>query len=404
MTDNAILQGMNTEPYLRRLFFERLAEGVLPPEQLDEGARQLGMDRPGQSYAVAVLSIPPEPSQAADYFSGPAAVRGELMAHFLKYSEYVAFPWGPAAYAAVLHAGAADMPGLVERCVGAVRAAYAGAGSLPWHLAVTVSAEGLKSLPALLREASQLWALRYFYPAQHIFLGPFVPPAGGTPARGQLQRLDPRLADPSAVRAFMEQGRTEEIPAFVDWYVQTALDGAGFLPLRHYGIVATLLAAGQYVLSLGLTDDAVREMFTALEPTDWNRADLASFLTELLSRTLSLRADAAGPAGHSSFSAALEHIRGHFTSPDLSLEEAARAAGMSPAYLSSLFRRKTGLTFTDYVAEQRVALARRLLLATDRRPGQIAEAVGYRDRHYFSVVFKKVQGCTPTQFRAKNRR
>lgn len=404
MPDNVISHALNTDPYLRRRFFEETAAEALSPEQIAAGAELLGMAGPAMSYAVAVFTTPPEPKQTEDYFSFPADIREKLMTHFLKYSEYVAFPWGPAAYAAVICAGAARMAALKDRCINAVRTAYAGAASIPWHVAVTAAAQGLDSLPALLQEASRLWALRYSLPEQRVFLGPADPPADSTQTYGQLLRLDPRLTDPSVVQAFLERGWPEEIPAFAEWYTQTALGGAKSRPLRHYGIISSLMAAKRYAISLGLSESAASEAFAALEPADWTGDDLEGFLAELLSRALSLRADNIGSPEHSSFSLALKYINGHFTMPDLSLDAAAQAADMNPAYLSALFRRRTGQTFTDYVTQRRVELARHLLLATDRRPGQIAETVGYRDRHYFSVVFKKVQGCTPTQFRAKNRR
>lgn len=405
MPDNKVIsQDLNTDLYLRRRFFEDAAAEALSAEELSQGARLLGMDLPGQSCAVAVFSMPPEPRQTEDYFSGPAAIRGRLMAHFLKYSEYLAFPWGPTAYAAVVLGPADLMPGLIDRCVAAVRSAYESAPALmPWHIAVSDTAQGLERLPELLRQGDRLWAMRYFRPEAHILRGDIDAPADNAPAGDPLRELDPRLADPSVVRSFLERGRAEDIPAFAAWYAQTALGGARSRPVRDYGIVSSLMAAKGYALSLGLSDSAVEEAFAALEPADWSGAGLEGFLAELLDRALSLRADSGAPE-RGSFSLALEFVNGHLTEPELSLDAAAQAADMNPAYLSALFRRKTGQTFTDYVTQRRVESARRLLLSTDDRPGQIAEAVGYRDRHYFSVVFKKVQGCTPTQFRAKNRR
>ena len=404
MPDNVISHALNTDLYLRRRFFEELAAEALSPEQIAAGAELLGMAGPAMSYAVAVFTTPPEPKQTEDYFSVLADVREKLMTHFLKYSEYVAFPWGPAAYAAVIYTDAARMAALTDRCVNAVRTAYTDDASIPWHVAVTAAAQGLDSLPALLREASRLWALRYSLPEQRVFLGPSASPTDSVQTYGQLLKLDPHMADPSVVRAFLERGWAEEIPAFAEWYAQTALGGAESRPLRHYGIVSSLMAAKQYAISLGLSDGAASEAFADLEPADWSGADLEGLLAELLGRALSLRTDRIGSPEHGSFSLALKYINEHFTMPDLSLDAAAQAADMNPAYLSALFRRRTGQTFTDSVTQRRVELARHLLLSTDRRPAQIAEAVGYRDRHYFSVVFKKLQGCTPTQFRAKNRR
>ncbi|MFC4101465.1 response regulator [Paenibacillus xanthanilyticus] len=83
---------------------------------------------------------------------------------------------------------------------------------------------------------------------------------------------------------------------------------------------------------------------------------------------------------------------------DLTLELCAREVNLSWGYYSNLFKKVTGTTFQHYVTQQKIERAKALLLA-DYQVQEIAEQLGYEHRRYFSEVFKKQTGLTPTEFK-----
>lgn len=88
----------------------------------------------------------------------------------------------------------------------------------------------------------------------------------------------------------------------------------------------------------------------------------------------------------------------------LSLEAIARQLGVNASYLSSQFNREVGKSLPEYVSEKRIAEAKRLLRGRAQLPiGQIAAAVGFSDVNYFTKVFKKKAGQTPSAYRAAQR-
>ena len=84
---------------------------------------------------------------------------------------------------------------------------------------------------------------------------------------------------------------------------------------------------------------------------------------------------------------------------ELSAEEAADRLGISAGYLSRVFKRETGYTFTDYLMYYRVKRAVELLRAGELKIYEVADMVGYGDQRYFSQVFRRIVGLTPTQFK-----
>lgn len=93
------------------------------------------------------------------------------------------------------------------------------------------------------------------------------------------------------------------------------------------------------------------------------------------------------------------YIEQHFSEPDLQLSDVIREVAASTSYFSQVFKNETGRTFVEYLTNARVEHARRLIRVGMDRVCEIAEACGYRDAHYFSMVFKKYTGMTATQFR-----
>lgn len=87
---------------------------------------------------------------------------------------------------------------------------------------------------------------------------------------------------------------------------------------------------------------------------------------------------------------------------ELSLKTLAELQGMNASYLSSLFRKETGQTVTDYINQQRVHLAVQLLSSSDFQIQTIAQHCGIPDVNYFTKVFKKYIGKTPKQFRLES--
>ncbi len=85
---------------------------------------------------------------------------------------------------------------------------------------------------------------------------------------------------------------------------------------------------------------------------------------------------------------------------DITIGEVAKLLSITESYLSRIFKRETTYTFLEYLSRYRIKKACELMREEDMKIYQIAELVGFEDSRYFSAVFKKYLGKTPTEVRA----
>jgi len=87
---------------------------------------------------------------------------------------------------------------------------------------------------------------------------------------------------------------------------------------------------------------------------------------------------------------------------EITVNELAAELSVSRAWLSRCFKEVTGKTIKEYVTDLRISHAKDLLTQTPIPIAEVAAACGYADAMFFSRMFKKVTGCTPSQWRAGN--
>lgn len=95
-------------------------------------------------------------------------------------------------------------------------------------------------------------------------------------------------------------------------------------------------------------------------------------------------------------------VRDRYMQPELSLDTVCSELGVSNSYFSSLFRKETGKTFISWLTDYRMDHAADLMLETNEKSYKIAERVGYQDANYFSYVFKKRFGMSPSKYRTEH--
>ena len=89
---------------------------------------------------------------------------------------------------------------------------------------------------------------------------------------------------------------------------------------------------------------------------------------------------------------------------DVTRDETARHAGISPSHFSRLLRERTGRSFTQLLRQSRVDLACELLQSTEDPLAVVAGRCGFCDQSYFTHVFQQTRQMTPKQYRETNRR
>jgi YesN/AraC family two-component response regulator len=97
---------------------------------------------------------------------------------------------------------------------------------------------------------------------------------------------------------------------------------------------------------------------------------------------------------------AKEFINEHQTE-DLTLGQVAKAVNTSTFYFCKVFKKATGINFTDYLSRVRIEKSKNLLLNPNLRISEIAFEVGFQSLTHFNRVFKKVLGQSPTEYRSK---
>lgn len=94
-----------------------------------------------------------------------------------------------------------------------------------------------------------------------------------------------------------------------------------------------------------------------------------------------------------------DHLHTRITVPVL-----AEYVGLNPSYLSRLFKEETGQSITDYVRSKKIETAQNMLIYSEYSPSQIANILAFPNQSYFTQIFRKNTGITPTQYRQMNLR
>ena len=97
------------------------------------------------------------------------------------------------------------------------------------------------------------------------------------------------------------------------------------------------------------------------------------------------------------------YVRRYSLKEPLTLKSLAAMCFISPSYLSALFKQETGSTLIDYINTQRVNRAAQLLVQNNHTIAAVAEEVGILDVNYFTKIFKKTLGVTPTRYRREHK-
>src|SRR5699024_1056193 len=97
---------------------------------------------------------------------------------------------------------------------------------------------------------------------------------------------------------------------------------------------------------------------------------------------------------------AIEYIRKNIHQ-NISRSDIASSIYMNPEYLSRLFKKEKGISLSDYIIQEKLKIAASLLKGTNLSVSIIASNIGYTNFSYFTQVFKKVYGMSPSEYRQK---
>jgi AraC-like DNA-binding protein/ligand-binding sensor protein len=127
-------------------------------------------------------------------------------------------------------------------------------------------------------------------------------------------------------------------------------------------------------------------------------------LLEIFGRHLSILSNQVAIENSATEPAAVARAK-HFIAQNqdnaICLASVAKAVNTSTFYFCKLFKRTTGLTFTDYLARVRIERAKKLLLDPSRRVSEVAYDVGFQSLPHFNRVFRRVAGESPTNYRRR---
>lgn len=389
----------------RRDFFEKLVSGQCSLNEIYEQAEQQQIDILASAYNVILFSMNRKEQQEiwTDRYSKKAAEVWERVESFIQgREEFLMFRSQAFSYAVVIKGTMETIDALTEECALQLKELFeASGGKLSWFLASGKPVERLSMVPESYESAAKVFALRYTRPDHYMNYSQIETIMSEEKEGVNLQDIDAEAMNAEVVRTFLGNGLLEETESFVKDYFsmigESALESRMF---RQYVILNIHFCTVSFVQKLGYGKEEVDSDFSSLESTWENPVEQTrNMAVNILKKGIELRDESSKSRYQTVIGAAIKFINENYMDADMSLNKAACAANVSANHFSALFSQEMNQTFIEYLTELRMKKAKELLRCTDMRSGQIALEIGYKDSHYFSFLFKKTQGCTPSDYR-----
>ena len=258
----------------------------------------------------------------------------------------------------------------------------------------------LMQLPVSFEKASHAFAHRYLV-KESLMLNCNELEQGVYQEREEfnISDVDPKQLDRSKIREFLKFGDKGEAVYFAEEFFKELSSSAMKSNIfRQYITMDVYFCVVDFLESLQLSREEI-EPLDVTSATLQSREGAMQYVVTIIEKALELREKTSSNRYGDIVEEAIRYIEKNYADEELSLNLLASHVNFSPNHLSMIFSQQTGQTFIKYLTDYRMNKAKELLRCTGKRSSEISQEVGYKDPHYFSYLFKKTQGMTPTQYR-----
>ena len=385
------------EDYSRRAFFEKLVSGVLRVQEIYEEAEKLEIELDAECYNIVLFSVHGQ-GNMTDYSEEQSRTEEKLLQYFLRIPDLLLFRSSLLSHAILIKGSPKDVAALTQQCADAIGRYYGGTEQpVDWYVAVGSPVSRLSGLHQCYMDVSHALAFRHLMPRQHVLTTDLLKRNRNTGEN--YSAVDSGRLEPAVITGFIQKGLAEETEDFVTEFFDDLGDAVDSMMFRHYLILSARINAISAIHSMELSSETLLQRLPPTE-IDLSGEELRAYFRDVLLTAIRLRDEETQKQSGSLVASALQYIDRHYTDENISLYTVAKAINVSTNYLSAIFSQSVGQSFVEYLTQKRMTRAKQYLRQSNRRAGEIAAEVGYKDPRYFSFVFKKTQGCTPREYRA----
>lgn len=263
------------------------------------------------------------------------------------------------------------------------------------------TAERLRDVPTSFETANKAFTKRYFTDENAFIRSSEMQDMDDSNENEKfdVESLDIKHLDRDKIKEFLKFGDSAEIEYFVDAYIAglgtNAIKSQIF---RQYILMDVYFSVSEFVKSVSVESD--EQVLAGFKPDVVRSEDESrNYIISIIRKGIELREGNVSGHNNDVVDSIKKYIEENYADEELSLNIMASHVNFSPNHLSMVFSQQTGNTLIKYLTDFRMNKAKELLKCTNKKSSEISIMVGYKDPHYFSYLFKKTQGVTPTQFR-----
>jgi len=385
----------------RREFFYHLVTGDYSVTEILDRGSELGMDLSAGCYNMILLSVQSD-AHASEEFSRKINKISAELEQLEQDERAILFDRDLDGKAILLKADSEEeLSSYMESETKRITEILQGHSGIHYFGGIGSCVRRLSEIPQSWKDACLAFSHRYLS-EENIILDSKTLKMSPETAREEavVSSIDPSVFDRTKVRNFLRQGNPCEAEFFVQEFVKETIGEAmESTIIRQYVLMDVFFVVTAFLDEIGVGREVITEDESMSPLVAQQNPAPQAYIQRLLEKAMELRDRAAGDRYGDVVEKAKEYISKNYADPEISLESLAAYVNFSPNHLSMVFSKKTGQTFIKYLTEYRIGKAKELLRCTGKRSSEIALETGYQDPHYFSYVFKKTEGMTPTQYR-----
>lgn len=392
-----------------RDFFEALVSGSMDMMEIYRRSEKLGLDIVAEAYNVLIFTMNCEEDfsgQRKGYSEWEAESLELLEEFFSENTSAMLFRCNIFSYGVLIKGQKETIEENTRSCVSEIQRIFdRKEQKRQWFVAAGEPVERLSQIQKSYYSASRAFSQRYLYDENILYYDEMASMEKKNVTEDDstyLQKVDVNALNPAILQKFLSNGLLEETENFVkDYFYAIGQEPLESLVFRNYVTLNVRFSVMSFLKEIGCdtrtleqedTEDVLSESSKSLE-------NAIAYAEKIISQAIALRDQNSGNKNRSILKTAVDFIDSHYMEEDMSLNKAANAANVSANHFSALFSQNMGQTFIEYLTNLRMNKAKEYLRCTSMRSSEIAGEIGYKDAHYFSYLFKKTQGMTPSDYR-----